>query len=181
MKRVLTETLVIGMSASLLWHFSCIWRYGQLLVQEPSVIVLTLETMFLAGVLAFGVYMLVEDWRGNDRIYPRTTPELKTSHLVSGKLSVDFASNEVRVNGKPVKLTATESKLLHHLIRNEGRLLSYQNLLTKVWGKAYIDDRGLLRAHIQHLRQKLDDSTELPKIIVTEHRMGYKFVMPTNR
>ncbi|GAH36499.1 unnamed protein product, partial [marine sediment metagenome] len=101
--------------------------------------------------------------------------------FVSGKLSVDFTSNEVRVDGKPVKLTSTESKLLHMLIRSEGRLVSHENLLTKVWGETYIDARDLLRVHIQHLRQKLGDSVVSPSIIVTEHGMGYKFVSPANR
>lgn len=100
--------------------------------------------------------------------------------FISGKLSVDFASNEVKVNGKSVKLSATESKLLHHLIRNEGRLLSHENLLTKVWGETYRDARDLLRVHIQHLRQKLGDSAESPSIITTEHGMGYKFATPAS-
>jgi len=98
--------------------------------------------------------------------------------FVSGKLSVDFASNEVMLDGKPVKLTSTESKILFLLIRNEGRLVTHESLLTKVWGETYIDARDLLRVHIQHLRQKLGDSVESPSIIVTEHGMGYKFVRP---
>ena len=100
--------------------------------------------------------------------------------FVSGKLSVDFARNEVRVEGKPVKLTSTEYKLLCHLVRNEGRPLTHENLLRKVWGETYIDARDLLRVHIQHLRQKLRDSVESPTIIVTEHGIGYKFVRPAN-
>ena len=100
--------------------------------------------------------------------------------FVSGKLSVDFARNEVRVEGKPVKLTSTEYKLLCHLIRNEGRPLTHENLLRKVWGETYIDARDLLRVHIQHLRQKLGDGVKSPTIIVTEHRIGYKFVRPAN-
>lgn len=99
----------------------------------------------------------------------------------SGRLVVNFASNDVSVDGKPVKLTSTETKLLHHLVRNEGRLLSHENLLSKVWGDGYQDTRDLLRVHIQHLRQKLGDSIESPKIIVTEHGMGYKFVKSENR
>ena len=98
--------------------------------------------------------------------------------FVSGKLSVDFAGNEVKVKGKAVKLTSTESKLLHLLIRNEGRLVTHENLLSRVWGETYADARDLLRVHIQHLRQKLGDSVESPTIIVTEHGMGYKFVRP---
>jgi DNA-binding response OmpR family regulator len=98
--------------------------------------------------------------------------------FTSGKLSVDFARNEVLLEGKPVKLTSTERKLLYHLIRNEGRILSHETLLSKVWGDNYNDARDLLRVHIQHLRQKLGDNTESPNVIVTEHGIGYKFVRP---
>ena len=98
--------------------------------------------------------------------------------FASGKLWVDFSSNAIKVDGEPVKLTSTEFKLLQYLIRNEGRLLSHENLLAKVWGDTYGDARDLLRVHIQHLRRKLGDSIESPKIIVTEHGMGYKFVHP---
>jgi len=110
----------------------------------------------------------------------RGLPVTEERPFVSGKLSVDFTSNEVTVDGKPIKLTSTESKLLYYLIRNEGRLLSHENLLRKIWGETYVDARDLLRVHIQHLRQKLGDSIESPSIIVTEHGIGYKFVRPTN-
>jgi len=86
--------------------------------------------------------------------------------------------NEIRLDGQSVKLTSTESKLLYYLINNEGRLLSHENLLRKIWGETYVDARDLLRVHIQHLRQKLGDSVESPNIITTEHGMGYKFVRP---
>jgi DNA-binding response OmpR family regulator len=96
----------------------------------------------------------------------------------SGKLFIDFTGNEVKVDGKSVKLTSTELKLLYLLVRNEGRLVTHEGLLSKVWGETYSDARDLLRVHIQHLRQKLDDSVESPHIIVTEHGMGYKFIRP---
>ena len=98
----------------------------------------------------------------------------------SGKLSIDFTRNEVLLDGTPIRLTSTERKLLYYLIRNEGRVLSHETLLAKVWGDTYIDGRDLLRVHIQHLRQKLQDNTLTPNIIVTEHGMGYKFVRPAN-
>ena len=100
--------------------------------------------------------------------------------FAAGKLSVDFARNEVLINGESVKLTSTERKLLYYLIRNEGRILSHESLLTKVWGDTYVDARDLLRVHIQHLRQKLEDSAESPSIIVTEHGIGYKFIRPSS-
>jgi len=107
-----------------------------------------------------------------------TTTPSEEKPYVSGKLHVDFARNEVMVAGKPVKLTSTEYKLLYHLIKNEGHLISHENLLTKACGEGYRDARDLLRVHIQHLRQKLGDNVESPGIIVTEHGMGYKFVSP---
>lgn len=100
--------------------------------------------------------------------------------FISGRLSVDFSSNEVRLNGASVKLTSTEYRLLYHLIKNEGRLIPHDSLLSRVWGENYINARDLLRVHIQHLRQKLGDNVESPGIIVTEHGMGYKFVRPTD-
>jgi len=100
--------------------------------------------------------------------------------FTSGKLTVDFTRSEILVDGKPVKLTSTERKLLYYLIRNEGRILSHESLLAKVWGETYTDARDLLRVHIQHLRQKLGDNTETPNVIVTEHGMGYKFVRPAS-
>jgi DNA-binding response OmpR family regulator len=100
--------------------------------------------------------------------------------FTSGRLSVDFNRNEVTLSGRPVKLTSTERKLLYYLIRNEGRILSHESLLAKVWGDTYVDARDLLRVHIQHLRQKLEDNAESPNIIVTEHGIGYKFIRPAN-
>jgi len=100
--------------------------------------------------------------------------------FVSGRLSVDFSRNEVTLGGNLIKLTSTERKLLYHLIRNEGRILSHESLLTKVWGDNYVDARDLLRVHIQHLRQKLEDDAESPSIIVTEHGLGYKFIRPAS-
>jgi len=61
MKTCIIDTLVIGLSAALLWHFSNIWRYGQHLIQEPNTIVLTLETAGLLLILGFGVIKLVGD------------------------------------------------------------------------------------------------------------------------
>jgi len=63
MKEVISDSLVIGMSAALLWHFSNIWRYGQHLIQEPNIIILSLETAMLLIIFAFGVYKLVGDFR----------------------------------------------------------------------------------------------------------------------
>ncbi len=55
---------LIGMSAALLWHFSNIWRYGQYLVQEPNILIRSLETAGLLIILVFGVSKYVIDLKG---------------------------------------------------------------------------------------------------------------------
>lgn len=63
MRDIIADTLIIGMSASFLWHFSNIWRYGQQLIQEPNMVVKSLETAGLLFILAFGIYKIVYDVR----------------------------------------------------------------------------------------------------------------------
>ena len=58
-KEVLADGATIALSAALLWHFSNIWRYGQHVIQEPNTLVLTLETVGLVIVFAFGIAKLV--------------------------------------------------------------------------------------------------------------------------
>jgi len=58
---VLANGATIGLSAALLWHFSNIWRYGQHLIQEPNTLVLTLETVGLLIIFAFGITKFVLD------------------------------------------------------------------------------------------------------------------------
>ena len=63
-KDVIANVTLIGTSAALLWHFSNIWRYGQHLIQEPNIIILSLETAGLLVILVFGVSKLISDFKG---------------------------------------------------------------------------------------------------------------------
>jgi hypothetical protein len=62
-KNIIADGVIIGLSASLLWHFSNIWRYGQYLVGEPNILIRSLETVGLVIILAFGVSKYVGDLR----------------------------------------------------------------------------------------------------------------------
>ena len=99
--------------------------------------------------------------------------------FTSGDLRVDFAAREVGVRGVPVKLTPIEYNLLYHLIKNTGRVLTHASLLGTVWGPEYFNAADYLRVHIQHLRQKLEEDPQDPKMIITERGVGYKFVKPS--
>ena len=96
--------------------------------------------------------------------------------FISKDLSLDFDTREVTVAGEPVKLTPTEYKLLTYLVRNQGQFLSHSALLGEVWGKEYTESSDLLKVHIQHLRKKLKDNSQNPRMIITERGKGYKFI-----
>ncbi len=94
----------------------------------------------------------------------------------SGDLRVDYASRQVTVGGKLVRLTPTEYSLLFHLTRNAGRVLPHHTLLAKVWGREYTDEIDYLKVYIRRLRQKLEGEPENIGQIISERGVGYKFV-----
>jgi len=105
----------------------------------------------------------------------QTLPLVHEEPFVSGDLSVDFARREVTRRGEPVPLTATEYRLLYHLVRNAGQVLTHETLLARVWGREYTDEINYLKVYISRLRAKLEDDPRNPQHILTEHRVGYWF------
>ncbi len=95
---------------------------------------------------------------------------------VDDDLKIDFSRREVWVRGKLVKLRPTEYRLLYHLVKNAGWILTHEQLLTKVWGPEYRDDSHLLRLYITYLRKKIEPDPAHPKYILTERGVGYRFV-----
>lgn len=91
-------------------------------------------------------------------------------------LSVDFDRMAVSVESNPVKLSATEYKLLEVLIKNKGHVLTRNMLFEKVWDidGNYIDE-NTLSVHIRRLRNKLGDDSKNPKYIITVFGIGYTF------
>jgi len=90
-------------------------------------------------------------------------------------LAVDIAERKVMVNGKRVKLTPIEFRLLVFLVENAGRILTHQQLLEKVWGWEYTDDLDYVRIYISHLRRKIEPESAKPRYIMTEPGVGYYF------
>ena len=93
---------------------------------------------------------------------------------VLGDLTVNYAERRVTVAGRPVRLTATEYKLLFELSVNAGRVLTHDQLLGRVWGRDYSGDSLLLRSFVKKLRGKLKDDANSPRYIFTEPRVGYR-------
>ena len=93
---------------------------------------------------------------------------------VLGDLTINYAERRVTVAGRPVRLTATEYKLLFELSVNAGRVLTQDQLLGRVWGRGYSGDSPLLRSFVKKLRGKLKDDANSPTYIFTEPRVGYR-------
>jgi DNA-binding response OmpR family regulator len=95
---------------------------------------------------------------------------------VDDRLKLDFGKREVWVEGKIIKLRPTEYRLLYHLVQNAGWVLTYDQLLAKVWGYEYRDEPHYVRLYINYLRQKLEPDLSNPRYIFTERGVGYRFV-----
>jgi len=92
--------------------------------------------------------------------------------LKADELLVDLAKHEVRIQGKPVDLTATEFKLLATLMERRGRVQSRDRLLTDVWGYEGDVDTRTVDTHVRRLREKLGKAADY---IETVRGVGYRF------
>ncbi len=95
---------------------------------------------------------------------------------VDDRLKIDFGRREVWVDGKLVQLRPTEYRLLYHLVKNAGWVITHDQILTKVWGYEYRDEPHYVRLYINYLRKKLEKDPANPKYILTERGIGYRFV-----
>ena len=95
--------------------------------------------------------------------------------FVSGDIQIDFSRREVTVRGQPVALTSSEYRLLYHLVRNAGQILTHETLLARVWGRDYTNEISYLKSYINRLRSKLEQDPHHPEYILTEHTIGYWF------
>jgi two-component system KDP operon response regulator KdpE len=96
-----------------------------------------------------------------------------------GDATVDLVARTVTrgPDDRPVRLTPTEWRVLEFLVRNPGRLVTRQTLLTEIWGSEHIADSGYLRLYIAQLRKKLEDDPAHPVHLLTESGMGYRLVL----
>ena len=97
---------------------------------------------------------------------------------VNGR-EIDFPNLELRDGtGEIVRLTLMEAKLLRYLIENEGRAVSRNEILEKVWELQEDTDTRAIDNFIVRLRKYIEDEANDPKIVQTVRGVGYKFVTP---
>jgi len=96
-----------------------------------------------------------------------------------GHVTIDFRNHNVIVSGEQKYLTRIEWLLLSQLINNAGRLMLYEDLLTRVWGPEYRDDVQILRTWISRLRNKVESDPNNPTLIRTIPKTGYMIDQPS--
>lgn len=94
-----------------------------------------------------------------------------------GEVEVDWRGHQVYVRGELVKLSPTEFKLLSCLMKNSGWIVTHEQLLQKVWGSNYVGDKSFVKLYIRYLRQKIEEDSRNPRLILTERGVGYRFVV----
>jgi DNA-binding response OmpR family regulator len=109
------------------------------------------------------------------RAGPRTLGE---EALVFGPLTIDRQRHEVNVDGRPVHLTFAEFQVLDALMSTPGRLFSREELLRAIWGDTAYRDPRAIDVHIRHLREKVEERPEDPRLIITVRGAGYRLGSP---
>jgi len=104
-----------------------------------------------------------------------STPAI-ADQLVVGDLAIDPGAHQVTLAGNSVELTAREFSLLHALALEAGRVLSVDELITRVWGAEFIGEPQVVYVHIRWLREKIEVDPNKPQRILNVRGVGYKLV-----
>jgi two-component system, OmpR family, KDP operon response regulator KdpE len=90
-------------------------------------------------------------------------------------LEIDFVNRVVKKNGENIKLTSTEYNLLCLLAKNEGKVLTQQQILKEIWGVGSQTEAQYLRVFVGTIRKKIEDNPSKPALIHTVSGIGYRF------
>jgi DNA-binding response OmpR family regulator len=106
----------------------------------------------------------------------RSGPRSISREIITvGPVALDRSHREVIAHGESVRLTFSEFELLARLMSEPGRLMNRQELLRAIWGDSAYRDPRAIDVHIRHLREKLEEKPEEPKLIMTVRGAGYRF------
>ena len=97
--------------------------------------------------------------------------------LSFGDIRVDLARRVVEREGQPLHLTPIEYRLLTYLAAQPNRVVTHRQLLKVVWGPGHAEDTHYVRVHLANLHKKIEADASMPKHLITEAGIGYRFVM----
>ena len=124
----------------------------------------------------FGIMELAARIKALLRRSGRSTSDSVSDKITAGGITVNTSLREVSRDGRPIELTLKEYELLLYLLKNRARVVSREELLTKVWGIDFVGETRTLDMHIGTLRKKLSDDSENAHLIKTVRGVGYRFI-----
>ena len=98
----------------------------------------------------------------------------KVSTIKIGNIELDRDAKEVRVNGEPIKLTATEYGILQLLMENAGKVFSIDEIYEKVWNEMSFAPENTVSVHIRRIREKIEANPKEPRYLKVVWGIGYK-------
>ena len=120
---------------------------------------------------------------GMDELFARLRAAMRRAVLPDGEavvvttdFTIDFTAKQAQRGDEVVRLTPTQWHIVEVLVRNTGRLVTYEQLLQEVWGPTYGTETNYLRVFMTQIRQKLEPETSHPRYFVTEAGLGFRFV-----
>ncbi len=124
----------------------------------------------------FGIMELAARIKALLRRSGRSTSDSASDKITAGGITVNTSLREVSRDSRPIELTLKEYELLLYLLKNRARVVSREELLTKVWGIDFVGETRTLDMHIGTLRKKLSDDAENAYLIKTVRGVGYRFI-----
>jgi len=101
--------------------------------------------------------------------------DLSPTKITRGDLEIDLPRRQVLRQGELVRLTRIEFDILALLAVNAGRVVTSRMLLETVWGPEYVRDMQTLRVHVSNLRHKIETPGDVPRYVITEPGVGFRF------
>jgi DNA-binding response OmpR family regulator len=107
----------------------------------------------------------------------RSEPSIAPTTVRLGDVTVDLDGHTVRRGESVETLSTLEAAILACLLERRGRATSRREILDRVWGRyATVSDRTI-DFHVKNLRRKLEREPERPRLLVTDHGVGYRLTL----
>ena len=107
-----------------------------------------------------------------EAVLRRTNGDVSNNNIEAGGIVIDNVAHRVTIDGKEIELSFKEFELLEYFLTNQGRALTRDNILNRVWNYDYFGDARTIDTHVKKLRAKLGDKGSYIKTI---RAVGYKF------
>lgn len=108
--------------------------------------------------------------------YGSGNPSVQTGKFTVKNLTIDYDKRRVYLDGNDANLTNTEYRLLALLSKYAGKVLTYEYIITQIWGPNASSDNQTLRVNMANIRRKIESNPIDPKFVFTEIGVGYRMI-----